>query len=259
MVVYDIRCISSVNIKHCGIYRDMNLSISAQGVQCLTFIVLPFVGLYDILRMWPLLRANNEHVQKIHNLIIPCITCFFAISRVQFLIWYDRLRITTTRDIMMNVFMIMMNSVSIYNLVSLLPYSVCSLMISLYFQYGMCTAIVKFIQISTHVMYNLMSNIIPLSTNSSDMDDHVKRPGWIIPHAADRKLADDCLICLESLKDTEYVHVCMHVSEHESRVLVMLHTTNTILQCVACKCTLHLNCQMLCHGLCPICDRESMH
>lgn len=84
----------------------------------------------------------------------------------------------------------------------------------------------------------------------------IQKSEWYVPHTKDTKIRDTCLICLESLCDSEYVYLCLYpLQDNESKnvISVELHVNNTLLQCKTCRCTLHLKCHTLCHGICPIC------
>lgn len=213
-------------------------------LETLCFIILPVVGLHDLYR---LCLSENTNVVK-YKLVLPCISCVAGIIRTQWVLWSSK-PCTSRFDFAIVVAIFMVNSCALYDLLANFPYAWVSLTISVYFNFVMCTNIIK----RCYRVQCLEEILMDFLTRRNQPVNHAMVLGtWVVPHRAHPKVNDDCLICLEPLSSSEYVHVCLQTID--DTVNVMLHVTDTLMQCETCKCTLHLQCQMSCKSRCPICS-----
>lgn len=203
--------------------------------------ILPVYGAYEIVWLY------NTKSYLSHNLVLPFLVCLVGIAKIQYNWWFRRIGLVTINDTKLIMYLSMLNSVAIINLVTLLPYTIISLCISCYFQYIM----IRVINIVLRHCFIALANNNRRSSDSSISSDAMS--SWRVTHDMDTKRKDTCLVCLEQLNETEYVHVCLHVvNDH---VDVQFHISRLVLQCTTCGCTLHVNCQLMCRGKCPICAR----
>jgi hypothetical protein len=200
------------------------------------FICLIFVAVVEMV------HAATTRITYQH-LIIPFLTCVGASVPILFASLFQNTYVNSS-DILLLAYLLTSNSISIYILAFTAPYS---LVISVYFQYILMRIVYDKFMKQHKIMQGLVQRIIALDSFSPSKTTSK----WHIPHPDHRKCNDDCLICLEPLTDSQYVHVLMHVVD--DIVSVKLSISNTLLQCSECSSVLHMQCTLQCNSKCPVC------
>lgn len=199
--------------------------------------VLPVYAVYEITS---LAFQSPNHV---HKLVVPFVVCCVAIAKIQY-DWWVGVIFMTIADTKFIMYLSLMNSVALGSLFTLIPHTICSFAISMYFQYHMIKVIDEVLQRCFEALASPIQFVV-----KPQLKHHST---WRVIHECDEKCDDVCLICLDHLNNSEYVYLCLHV--RGDRVNVQFRISNVVLQCNTCGCVLHANCHLACNGKCPICQ-----